>query len=99
LTTRACSSCRVLIDFAVTATGSRMPVDHDSAGKPEGTLAVRRDPESGQLQCRVLAKDEDPGPGEIRGTSHYVTCPEPDRYRREARPPWGQNRLPPEDGK
>jgi hypothetical protein len=87
-----CAACPTDIDWAVSpepnpATGrvSRMPVDHDSAGHPTGNLAVWRNPQTKTLHFRVLRKGEEPGPGEIRGMSHYATCADPARFRDRAR--------------
>jgi hypothetical protein len=72
--------CGIMLDFARTAAGKRMPVDRDSAGNPGGNLAVWR--QGGRLMCRVLRKGEDPGLGETWGTAHFVTCKNPERFRR-----------------
>jgi hypothetical protein len=70
------------IDWARTGSGSLMPVDHDSAGREGGNLAVWREGPRGDLQCRVLKKDEVPGPGEVLGTNHWGTCPQRGKFKR-----------------
>lgn len=80
---RTCRSCEAEIDWAVSVTtGARMPVDHGSAGLAGGNLAVWRT-DDGVLWCRGLKKDEDPGPGEKRGTPHWSSCPKAMNYKRD----------------
>ena len=62
------------------------PVNQDSAGDPKGKLAVRRD-ESGVLRFRYLKKDEEPGPGEKRGITHFATCEQSASWRSRSREP------------
>jgi hypothetical protein len=77
-----CKTCGTEIDWATTAsTGAMMPVDHDSAGRESGTLAVWR--AEGKLQCRVLRKDEKPEGIEKRGTAHWSTCPQAGEHKRK----------------
>ena len=49
-------------------------VERGSAGRPGGTLAVRRRPDA-TLAARYLPLGEDPRPGEWRGTDHDASCP------------------------
>jgi hypothetical protein len=73
--------CEAEIDWALSAEGDarRMPVVRDSAGEPDGTLAVWRDGD-GILRYRNLAAGTGPGPGEKRGRSHFKDCTDPGRY-------------------
>ena len=76
------AGCGAEIDFARTQAGKMMPVDRATAGQPGGTLAVWRGTD-GDLYCRTLRTPaEELEPGEILGTSHYVTCNRPAVFRR-----------------
>jgi hypothetical protein len=76
--------CGEEIDWAVTVPGdSDMPVNHDSAGAPDGDLAVWRDTVTGLLMCRRLKKDEEPQGLEKRGKNHWRTCKNPPERRRK----------------
>lgn len=78
----SCRSCQAEIDWAVTDPGRKaMPVDHGSADDPAGNLAVWRDGE-GTLRCRVLRKGEDPAAGQLRGQSHWASCPQSAEHKR-----------------
>jgi hypothetical protein len=66
-----------------------MPVDLDSTDTTDerANLEVWRDPpraegERGLLRFRVLKRGEDVAEGRHRAMSHYVTCAEPERFRR-----------------
>jgi hypothetical protein len=79
-----CRSCYSKIDWAQLPDGKGIPVDRSSAGDPNGNLAVRRT-RAGNLRARVLKSTEQPQPGEIRGVSHFATCPQAQQWRsREA---------------
>jgi hypothetical protein len=65
---QATCSCGVLVDWATERPGVLRAVEHDSAGRSEGRLALWRD--SGVLRCRMLAEDEQLRPGERRGVLH-----------------------------
>jgi DNA polymerase III epsilon subunit-like protein len=65
--------CGTLVDLAKVGTSSVVPVEHESAGAADGTLAVRRDP-SGQLVARWLTGRQKPEHGERRGRAHWLTC-------------------------
>jgi len=75
----SCKSCFIKIDWA-TVDGKTVPLDHASAGSPEGNIAVRRMP-GGTLKGRYLKRGEQPEPGEVRGISHYATCPQAAEWR------------------
>lgn len=79
-----CTSCPAAIDWALLPSGKRVPVDHDSAGDPRGTLAVQR-LDDGTLIARVLKGAEEPGAAEKRGTSHFATCPNAAQHRKSTR--------------
>jgi hypothetical protein len=83
--------CGILIFFAMTGNGKPMPVVHDSAGDPAGTLAVWR--EGARLRCQVLNKTEREqeaavldrlltGLGRVRYRSHFADCPNAGHHRR-----------------
>jgi hypothetical protein len=79
-------NCPGQIDFALSVPQdgerpSRMPVDHASADRPGGNLAVWRD-QGGVLRFRVLRAGETPGRGEHLGLSHFASCAEPGVWRR-----------------
>ena len=80
-----CRSCRIPIDWAQLPGGKPVPVDRDSAGDPNGTLAVRRTP-AGTLQARVLKSGEQTQPGEVRGISHFASCPQAATWRAKKAP-------------
>jgi hypothetical protein len=48
---------------------AEIDVDRGSAGRPDGTLAIRQLPD-GTLGCRRLPDGEEPGEGEYRGRAH-----------------------------
>lgn len=83
MTTQAtCRSCGKEIDWTVmSATGKAMPVDHDSAGKAGGTLAVWRTDDC-KLWCRALKKGEQPEGREKLATAHWSTCPNAKDHKR-----------------
>lgn len=74
------TGCAGRIDWATTVPGAApMPVNHDSAGKPGGDLAVWRN--GPKLMCRVLRAGETPGAGEIWGANHWGTCTKADDHK------------------
>jgi hypothetical protein len=77
---KPCSSCRKLVDWAVTPAGKPMPVDADSMDQPSGNLAVKC--VGGRLRCRVLKAGESPDPDEHRGMAHWATCEHADSHRK-----------------
>lgn len=79
-----CGSCKAQIDWALLPSGKQHPVDHDSAGRPGGTLAVKR-LDDGSLTARVLKAGDQLLEDEKRGTSHFVTCPNASQHRRQRR--------------
>ena len=79
-----CRSCLIKIDWAQLPDGKPVPVDRSSAGDPSGNLAVRRTG-AGTLLARVLKQGEQPEPGEVRGISHFATCPQAAEHRKERR--------------
>ena len=80
--------CSEEIDWAYTVPGDRpMPVNHDSAGAPDGDLAIWRDSRTNVLQCRRLKTKggqviEEPLSYEKRGKNHWRTCKNPPQRRR-----------------
>jgi hypothetical protein len=60
----------------------RNPINHEP--DPDGKLAIWRD-EGGTLRYRYLRQGDALLPNEKRGTSHFATCPDGDRYRRAHR--------------
>jgi hypothetical protein len=79
-----CRSCRIEIDWAQLPDGKPVPVDRSNAGDPGGNLAVRRTA-AGTLQARVLKAGEQLQAGEVRGISHFASCPQAQQWRqREA---------------
>lgn len=105
-----CRSCHAEIDWAVkypeefkpNGDPKTIPVNHDSVDDPKGNLEVWREPglptldgqEQPRLLARYLRKGQEPAEGHHRGVSHFATCPEADRWRRErsAKPAWDQGR-------
>lgn len=78
-------ACGTPIFFAGTPAGRSMPVEAGTLDQDSGDLAVWRDGgdgSGGPLFCRVLRKDESPGPGEHRGFSHWARCPHRDQHRK-----------------
>lgn len=79
-----CRSCRIEIDWAQLPDGKPIPVDRASAGDPSGNLAVHRTT-AGTLKARYLKSGEQLQPGEVRGISHFASCPQAAAWRqREA---------------
>ena len=78
----ACRTCGKQISWAAMPDGSLFPVDDDSARRPDGNLAVRRDGEN--LLVRILHKDEEPAAGEVRGIAHFASCPQAHQWRSRA---------------
>jgi hypothetical protein len=78
-----CNSCHAEIDWAqhTDPTRKAQPVDHDSAGKEGGRLALWRDPQTGVLMFRYLSKKNPLRPGEKLGTSHWGTCTHSTEWR------------------
>lgn len=75
-----CRSCHAPIEWAVTDSGKRIPLDMDPAPDgnlepinklPDGTLVVAVVP----LAAAIPAHDD-------RRISHFVTCPQADNWRR-----------------
>ena len=77
----ACRSCHAEIDWAGLEGGGPIPIDRASAGDPKGNLAIRRI-EHGTLRARYLRKGEQPQAGEVRGISHFATCPDAPAWRK-----------------
>ena len=75
-----CRSCRITIDWAQLPDGKPVPVDRASAGDPKGNLAVHRTT-AGTLKARVLKAGEQLQPGEVRGISHFASCPQARQWR------------------
>lgn len=57
---------------------SEESIERGSAGRPDGTLGVRKLAD-GTLLARFLPADEQPQPGEWRATDHDATCPQATR--------------------
>lgn len=72
-------TCRCGAEVAVATCAddpdSEETIVRGSAGKPGGTLGVRKLPD-GTLLARYLRPDEEPGPGEWRATDHDIVCPQ-----------------------
>jgi hypothetical protein len=85
--TKSCGreGCEELIDWAETPTKKEMPVNHGSADVEGGDLAVWRDPDHGDLRCRVLKRGEELGEGEHLGTNHWRTCKNPPNRKPRAK--------------
>lgn len=85
-----CRSCHAAIDWAYAPEADpdgkvkSHPVDHDSADKPGGKLAVWRD-DSGVLRYRYLRKGDQLRRGEHTGISHFATCPNAAQHRKDRR--------------
>ena len=93
-----CRSCNAAIWFGRTAKGKRMPIDPTPV--ENGNVVVDQDmkaldmigsafpgdpdPERG-VPVRVLHKDEAVDPDVPRYVSHFATCTDPKRHRREDR--------------
>lgn len=77
----ACRSCGTVIDWATLPDSKAIPLDRTSAGNPSGNIAVRRTP-SGTLAARVIAARDQPEDGEVRGISHFATCPHAAQHRK-----------------
>jgi hypothetical protein len=69
----ACRSCGAEIEWAVTETGRRIPLDADD--DPNGNLRVYSTTEGGAPVVRVC----DAGTGDR--VSHFVTCPDAKTWR------------------
>lgn len=69
-----CRSCDARILWAKTEAGKAMPVDREPT--PEGNLLLR-----GDGTVHVVAEGE-VLPGMPLHTSHFVTCPERDSWRK-----------------
>jgi hypothetical protein len=81
-----CRSCGAPIDWAqpVDPTKKAQPVDHASAGREGGRLAVWRD-KQGVLRFHHISKANPLKPGEILGTSHWGTCKQAAQWRGHGR--------------
>lgn len=77
--TPRCRSCAAELAWATSTTGALIPLD--AKPTPDGNLAVHRNAR-GDLQARVLKKGEEPAAHEVRGTSHFSSCPRADEHRR-----------------
>lgn len=72
-----CRSCKKPIVWAETEKGRKMPVDLDAT--PDGNIELRdRGRNRAPLAIYVKASDD----GELRFTSHFVTCPQANRWRK-----------------
>lgn len=93
----ASPGCRQAIDWAEkfpleldnAGRPKTIPVNHDSADDPTGNIEVWRQEIKTAggatvqvLYARYLRKGQEPEPGHHRGISHFATCPDRDRYRR-----------------
>ena len=75
-----CRSCDAPIFWAVTTTGKTMPVDAEPV--PDGNVVlVEQEGDWTQPMVRVLGKDE--STDEDRYVSHFVTCPQREKWRKK----------------
>lgn len=74
-----CGSCGEAIVWATTETGRHMPLD--AVPTDTGNVAVHRD-NTGQLRARVLKHGDLTAAWELRGTSHFETCPNAAQHRK-----------------
>lgn len=71
----ACSSCGARIDWALTAKGSRIPLDPATDPPADGA----------NLELDDLGVVHNVGKGNGTRLSHFVTCPSAERHRRRPR--------------
>lgn len=76
-----CKTCPAEILWVHTANGSMMPVD--AAPNPGGNVLVMRTATG--LHGYVLGKDRQPDPRGTLHTTHWATCPNPPKRKRERR--------------
>lgn len=81
-----CRSCGAPVVWARTTDGKPMPLN--AVPDPAGNVAAHRDPTAvsaygGALVARVLKAGEEPAPWEVRGTSHFSSCPNADEHRKK----------------
>jgi hypothetical protein len=77
-----CSSCGAAIEWAITPTDVRMPLDAHPVDRQGAVLAAWRRPD-GQLAVRPMpAAGGFLWPDEHPARSHFATCPNADRHRR-----------------
>jgi len=71
-----CKSCKASIVWAMTTSGSRMPLD--ATPVKQGTFTLRED-------GRYLLAEIGTGDDVDRFQSHFATCPNADRHRSASR--------------
>lgn len=73
-----CGSCHSEIEWATSEAGRAIPIDAQPVD--DGNLAVRR--VGNELHSRVVKPDDELGPDEKRGVSHFATCPNANQHRK-----------------
>lgn len=79
MTLAVCKSCKAPVIWAETSAGKRMPIDATPVA--DGNLRLMHGPGSGKVLVITGAPPE--GSEEPRFVSHFSTCPEAVRFRRE----------------
>jgi hypothetical protein len=78
----ACRSCRAPIVWARTVNGKRMPVDRDPT--PDGNLVLAvPGVDDTEPYVTVVDPDQPMLDDPPRYRSHYATCPDADRWRKQ----------------
>lgn len=83
----ACSSCRAAIVWARTSSGRRIPIDNQPTLEGNIVLSVEQiAPAAKAVTAAVLSgadlEAERAKPGARLFRSHFVTCPDAERFRR-----------------
>lgn len=84
---QVCASCSAPLLWAITAKGKNMPLDlHPTVTgnvRLTGEQITGNDGHHGP-ECEVLGKPQltDQLPDDLRYTSHFATCSDPERHRR-----------------
>lgn len=78
-----CKSCGAPVQWAVTALGARMPIDPEPVA--DGNLVMLAPIEAEHRVRSANAGEKRVGVGLYR--SHFSTCPNADKHRRDTTPP------------
>lgn len=80
-----CRACKAPIRFAMSSTGSTIPVDAEPALDGKGNLILFTDG-TGKL-CARTATERDRQAIRPRHKSHFATCTKPEQFRKRERKP------------